>query len=281
MESVIVHFADIHSAPFPTLVGLKLPAVVDVNQEVKWRTAMHEAPADNIVSLVRGQLKESGVVQLQDMPCNKSAPVSIFNYCGSYLAVGDNREAEELISLEDHEKHSYAVPLASLLTFTEGNRTRAHALIADGVDFASVETLTPASCEVVGSTELTMERDVANNLYTKVRLERFTSKLNLLSADMASITALESRKLGTLALSSEHRGSLARTLARAKNRLLEKHRSCTVRLEFVCAACKSINGMAVYWKKRTKSIRHLGVDEVILPNVGSPGEYFSVLIRCL
>lgn len=263
------------STPRPVLLGLKLPAVVDVDRTFPGLTE------------VEAQIERACVLRMHDIPCNRKLPVAATNYCGAYLSAGDYRQAVKLPKFMampgDAGWHSSAVPLSSLLAFTEGSLDKAHALIEQGVDFASAETLAPVRCGAVTTPEFVMAKpDYFPYMSPAAKAHRFKAAWDQLETEFVFATNVSSPRLGVLPLDTTHRISLARTLHRAHHLLHEKYLGdCLPRLRMVGAACRSVRANVVYGRAGAPYSFHMAnIRQTILPNAGFPGEYFAALVSC-
>ncbi|KAJ9063780.1 hypothetical protein DSO57_1037364 [Entomophthora muscae] len=266
------------------LVGLKLPAYVDLNQEVDWMLpGLGRVPSESQLKEVEAQIKQGGVLKMDYSPCSRDVTSHEVKGCSSYISAGDYRYVVKLpesnVFAGKATMHSSQVPLSSLLTFTEGDAASAGLVIAAGVEFAAVETL--AACDVVSTPEISMGKTSYFSLYSpKLQRSEFDSNWSNLVAEFDKIYTISSPQTGPLTLSRSHHQSLMRTLSTAKNFIQAKYLGDVIpRVKIVAAGCKNVTGTAVYGSNGTQFTSHpINLKSVILDNSEFPGEYFSALL---
>ncbi|KAJ9048451.1 hypothetical protein DSO57_1034991 [Entomophthora muscae] len=136
-----------------TFLGTNLAPVVDLNAVyIKKFPTMHQNAQKEGLDIVEYSTLESSKQRMISLPCNTSIPAAgLLNYCGSYLSAGANLHQNINgmdIDLKEINRHSLTIPLFNMLVISEGSEEKAHALIDQGVDFASLHKTDIYKCDI-------------------------------------------------------------------------------------------------------------------------------------
>ncbi|KAJ9079172.1 hypothetical protein DSO57_1038173 [Entomophthora muscae] len=286
----------------PGFIGIRLPAVVDLNQEFqKVFPDVKGVPSRYELSFMEPETVKAGIIKMKPTFCDaKYQHMSPLMLCGSIsagnpinLSAETSNNTEEKFnknstefsfpnSLNDSEKPTFKVPLLILLAYSERSLSKAREVIKSGINFGKVTNLVKPKCGIISALEYIFDDSGAKKDSIRAHRQALKENIKDFISKTESLQMIGSNTLGNISLTLEHLNSISSVARMAINTVATLDSSkCLPVVKIIAAACFSSKVHAVYGKDaKVLFDDEIDIDGVILPNASVTDEYFTAIVSC-